>query len=46
MSGLAEPPWAGLSLTLAAILAVGLLAGGAAVFASLDEKLAAGLRRE
>jgi hypothetical protein len=46
MSGLAEPPWVGLSLTLAAILAVGLLAGGAAVFASLDDKLAAGLRRE
>jgi hypothetical protein len=36
----------GLSLTLAAILAVGLLAGGAAVFASLDDKLATGLRRD
>jgi hypothetical protein len=46
MSGLAQPPWTGLSLTLTAILAVGLLAGGAAVFASLDDRLAAGLRRE
>jgi len=43
---LAEPPWLSLSLTLAAIVAVGLVAGAVAVAASLRSPLLAALRRE
>ena len=46
LSGSAEPPWASLSMTLAAIVAVGLLAGAASVAASLHTPLLPSLRRE
>ena len=46
LGGSAEPPWFSLSLTLAAIVAVGLTAGAAAVAAGLKTPLLASLRRE
>lgn len=45
-SGLAEPPWTSLLLTLALILAVGLTAGAVAAGASLRQPLLPSLRRE
>ncbi len=45
-SGLAEPPWASLAMTLALILAVGLAAGAIAAGASLRQPLLPSLRRE
>jgi hypothetical protein len=44
LSGLAHPPWASLSATLLAIVAVGLLSGAAAVRWSLRQPLLEGLR--
>ena len=46
LGGSAEPPWVSLSLTLVAIVAVGLTAGAAAVAAALRTPLLASLRRE
>lgn len=46
MSAVAEPPWGSLLLTLLAVLAVGLLAGAAAVAASLRTPLTPALKRE
>ncbi len=46
LGGSAEPPWFSLSLTLAAIVAVGLLAGAASVAAGLKTPLLTSLRRE
>ncbi|MBI1354810.1 MAG: FtsX-like permease family protein [Acidobacteria bacterium] len=46
LSGMAEPPWASLLLTLALIVATGLAAGAVAVSRSLRQPLLAGLRRE
>jgi hypothetical protein len=45
-SGLAEPPWASLLMTLALILAVGLTAGAIAARTSLNQPLLPSLRRE
>lgn len=45
-SGMAEPPWVSLLGTLLAIVAVGLLAGAAAVGATLKTPLVPALRRE
>ena len=45
-SGMAEPPWISLLGTLLAIVAVGLLAGAAAVGATLKTPLVPALRRE
>ena len=44
LSGMAEPPWAALSATLLLILGVGLVAGAAAVAASLRSPLTPALR--
>ena len=44
LSGMAEPPWAALTATLLLILAVGLLAGAAAVAAGLRTPLTPALR--
>ncbi len=44
LSGMAEPPWAALAATLLLILAVGLLAGAAAVAAGLRTPLTPALR--
>ena len=44
LSGMAEPPWAALAATLLLILAVGLLAGAAAVAAGLRSPLTPALR--
>ena len=44
LSGMAEPPWAALTATLLLILAVGLLAGAAAVAAGLRSPLTPALR--
>ena len=46
LSGMAEPPWVSLVGTLLAIVAVGLLAGAAAVGATLKTPLVPALRRE
>ncbi len=46
LGGSAEPPWVSLSLTLAAIIAVGLTAGAASVAAGLKTPLLTSLRRE
>ena len=46
LSGMAEPPWSSLLGTLLAIVAVGLLAGAAAVGATLKTPLVPALRRE
>jgi len=46
LSGLAEPPWLGLTATLLVILAVGLVAGVVAVGATLRTPLVPALRRE
>ena len=46
LSGMAEPPWVSLLGTLLAIVAVGLLAGAAAVGATLKTPLVPALRRE
>ena len=46
LSGMAEPPWFSLLGTLLAIVAVGLLAGAAAVAATLKTPLVPALRRE
>ncbi len=46
LGGSAEPPWVSLSLTLAAIVAVGLTAGAASVAVGLKTPLLASLRRE
>ena len=46
LSGMAEPPWLSLLGTLLAIIAVGLLAGAAAVGATLKTPLVPALRRE
>jgi len=46
LSGLAEPPWASLLMTLAVILVCGLLAGAAAVRVSLGQPLLPSLRRD
>ncbi len=46
LSGMAEPPWVSLLGTLLAIVAVGLLAGAAAVGATLKTLLVPALRRE
>ncbi|MEZ5397492.1 MAG: ABC transporter permease, partial [Bryobacterales bacterium] len=46
LSGLADPPWASLAMTLALILAVGLLAGAFAARTSLNQPLLPSLRRE
>ena len=46
LSGMAEPPWVSLLGTLLAIIAVGLLAGAAAVGATLKTPLVPALRRE
>ena len=46
VSGMAEPPWVSLLGTLLAIVAVGLLAGAAAVGATLKTPLVPALRRE
>ena len=46
LSGAADPPWVSLSLTLAGIVAVGLLAGYAAANMSLRTPLLEGLRRD
>ncbi len=46
LSGMAEPPWFSLLVTLLAIVAVGLLAGAAAVAATLKTPLVPALRRE
>ena len=46
LGGSAEPPWFSLSVTLAAIVAVGLTAGAASVAAGLKTPLLASLRRE
>ena len=46
LSGMAEPPWFSLVGTLLAIVAVGLLAGAAAVGATLKTPLVPALRRE
>jgi ABC-type antimicrobial peptide transport system permease subunit len=45
-SGLAEPPWTSLILTLALILAVGLIAGVVAARSSLRQPLLPSLRQE
>ncbi|MCB1021788.1 MAG: ABC transporter permease, partial [Acidobacteria bacterium] len=46
LSGLADPPWASLAMTLALILAVGLAAGAFAARTSLNQPLLPSLRRE
>jgi ABC-type antimicrobial peptide transport system permease subunit len=46
LSGLAKPPWSSLAATLAVVLAVGLLAGAAAVVTSLRTPLTPALRQE
>lgn len=46
LSGLAEPPWASLTLTMALIVAAGLVSGAVAVSVSLRQPLLASLRRE
>jgi len=46
LSGMAEPPWISLLGTLLAIIAIGLLAGAAAVGATLKTPLVPALRRE
>lgn len=46
LSGLAEPPWASLLMTLALILACGLAAGALAVRVSLGQPLLPSLRRD
>ena len=46
LSGLAEPPWASLLMTLALIVAVGLTAGAVAAGTSLRQPLLPSLRRE
>ena len=45
-SGVADPPWLALALTLGVIVAVGLLAGAVAAAASLRSPLLADLRRD
>jgi hypothetical protein len=44
LSGLAEPPWLSLAVTLALIVVSGLAAGAVAVSRSLRQPLLAGLR--
>jgi len=46
LSGMAEPPWISLLGTLLAIIAIGLLAGAAALGATLKTPLVPALRRE
>ncbi len=46
LSGLAHPPWVSLGLTLAGIVAVGLVVGAIAVRASLRQPILSGLSRD
>ncbi len=46
LSGLADPPWLSVSVTLGSIVLIGLIAGAASITATLHSPLAPALRRE
>ena len=46
LSGLAEPPWLSVSVTLISIVLVGLIAGATSIAVTLHAPLAPALRRE